>query len=182
MDTHIFITGFMGSGKSTIGQKLAAQLQMPFVDIDDRIEKRQGQTIKEIFNEYGESFFRAIEQQEVLRQCEKSEKAVISLGGGALISETSRTAILECGILIYIESSPENIWRRTHHSTRRPLMPRGDSPEDSVHKITALMKQRSAGYQAAHIKVNRDHMEADEVVRILIKQLHLFNGSNDGSY
>jgi shikimate kinase len=180
MDAHLFITGFMGSGKSTIGRKLAAHLRVPFIDIDDKIEKQRGQSIKDIFNSHGESYFREIEQEELLRQCDCKQKAVISLGGGALISEISRDAILKCGILVYIESSPENIWRRTHHSNRRPLMPRSDSPEDSVQKIRELMAQRIGGYQAAHLKINRDHMEADEVVQILIEKLRTFRRSNDG--
>jgi shikimate kinase len=173
MDTHLFITGFMGSGKSTIGRKLAGRLHVPFIDTDDEIEKRWGKSIKDIFKEDGELNFRKVEEEEILRQCHREEKAVIALGGGALISEASRKTILKCGILIYIESSAESIWRRTHHSTRRPLMPQSDSPEDHVQKIKDLMQERSQGYQTAHLKVNRDNLEAEEVVNRLIEKLQL---------
>jgi shikimate kinase len=171
MQNHLFITGFMGSGKSTIGRKLAAYLNLPFIDTDDEIEKAYGAAIKDIFKNKGESYFRRLEEQEVLRQCRGKEKAVIALGGGALISLKSIAEVRKSGILIYIESSPEGIWQRTHHSTRRPLMPKSTAPEEHKHRVEALLQERLNGYRAAHIKVNRDGLEADVVVNILIEKI-----------
>ena len=174
MDSHLFVTGFMGSGKSTIGRKLAAYLNMPFVDTDDEIEKRCGKEIKEIFRDEGELYFRKMEEEEVLQQCRKKDKAVIALGGGALISEKSLAEVLATGLLIYIESSPEGIWKRTRHSKRRPLMPQSKGPEDHKRRIKVLMNERAKGYQAAHIKINRDTIEAEAVVHSLIEKINAY--------
>jgi shikimate kinase len=171
MHDHIFITGFMGSGKSTIGRKLAGYLKLPFIDTDNEIERACGVEIKDIFRNKGESYFRRLEEQEVFRQCHKKERAVISLGGGALISEKSLADVLKSGILIYIESSPEGIWQRTHHSTRRPLMPRSTGPEEHKHRVDSLLQERAKGYRAAHIKINRDGMEAEAVVKKLMEKI-----------
>lgn len=177
---HFFITGFMGSGKSTIGKKLAGQLNMPFIDSDNEIEQKYGKAIKDIFRDEGEPYFRKIEEEEIDRVCRREERSVIALGGGALMSEKSLKTVLENGLLIYIESSPEAIWKRTHHSTRRPLMPKSSKPEDHRQRIKSLMKEREKGYMAAQIKLNRDEIEAETAVRRLVKKIEEYLKRNNG--
>ncbi|TFG98791.1 MAG: shikimate kinase, partial [Calditrichales bacterium] len=119
---HLFLTGFMGSGKSTIGRNLAKRLNVAFVDTDQRIEKSLGVEIKDIFREKGEDWFRTYEG-DILGKITRTESAsVISLGGGTLMIPESVKIVLESGTLIYIKSSPAEIWKRIRHSTRRPLM------------------------------------------------------------
>ncbi len=142
---HICLTGFMGSGKSTIGKILAGRLQVPFVDTDDQIEQKEGMSVKEIFMQKGEDFFRRRESEEIARELRATEKKVISLGGGALMQSSNRDLVRKKALLIYIYSRPENIYHRIRHSTRRPLF-RGEdehlTEEESLGRIKDLMKVR----------------------------------------
>ena len=107
--THIFITGFMGSGKSTIGKKLAARLGYRFIDTDDEVEQIHGKEVREIFAQEGEEWFREREEEILVSLMGDNRPAIISLGGGALMSVKNQTLVSSNGILIYIKSSPENI-------------------------------------------------------------------------
>jgi shikimate kinase len=176
MTDKIFITGFMGSGKSTIGKKLAQQLKFPFIDSDDVIEHKYNKEIKEIFSDEGEAWFRKTEEFEIEQIIAQPEKAVISLGGGALMSQSTLERVLSNGILVYIKSSPEHIYNRIKHSTRRPLL-RNDgqvfSREEYIDKIKNLLKQREKGFLAAHIVYDRDGQEAYECavkIKFLLKK------------
>jgi shikimate kinase len=171
---HIFLTGFMGSGKSTIGKKLAQSLGKKFIDSDDVIEKIQGKEIKDIFADKGEAWFRKCEEEAIERLTDISESCIISLGGGALISQNNLSLVLRNGYLTYIKSSPEEIWKRIRHSTRRPLLRHENdawSRQDYIDRIEELLIQRDEGYQKADIIIERDGKEADEVVKILIEKI-----------
>jgi shikimate kinase len=164
----------MGSGKSTIGKKLAAQLQVKFIDTDDRIEAAQQVEIKEIFKEQGESRFREYEES-VLDEIINNEKpAIVSLGGGTLLSSVNLSKVLSSGMLIYIKSSPTEIWNRIKHSTRRPLLRKEGEEwtmEMYLDRIAQLMKEREIGYNQAHLVLDRDGKEVDEIVEHLIKKV-----------
>ena len=171
---HIFLTGFMGSGKSTIGKKLAQGLGKKFIDSDDVIEEIQGKEIKDIFSEKGEAWFRIYEEEAIARLIKISESCIISLGGGALISQNNLSLVLRNGYLVYIKSSPEEIWKRIKHSTRRPLLRHENdewSRQDYINRINELLIQREVGYQKANIIIERDGKEAEEVVKILIEKI-----------
>lgn len=112
----------MGSGKSTIGKKLAKKIGCAFIDTDDELENQYQKEIREIFAHEGEKWFREREEEKINEISNRKEFAVISLGGGALMSEKTLENIKSRGVLIYIQSSPENIYNRIKHSTRRPLM------------------------------------------------------------
>ena len=175
---HIFLTGFMGSGKSTIGKKLARRMSRQFFDADDEIEEKTGKEIKDIFAEEGETAFREYEQEAVARIAALPKPTVISLGGGALISEKNLLLVKQSGYLIYIKSSAEEIWKRIRHSTRRPLLRHENqswSKEDYVRRIAELLLQREHGYQKADLIIDRDGKEADEVADLLYKKLKSIN-------
>ena len=164
----------MGSGKSTIGKKLAKRLGLNFIDVDDEIEKKYKKSISDIFKEKGEDWFRSLEEDTLRVLSQISEKSVISLGGGALMSKVNLKRVLERGNLIYIESSPEEIWKRIRHSTRRPLMRNAKQSWDKksyLQKIGSLLKQRKKGYQSADMIINRDGLEADEVAELILQRL-----------
>jgi shikimate kinase len=164
----------MGSGKSTIGKKLAKRLQVKFVDTDDRIEALYNNEIKKIFQEQGESRFREYEESMLDEIIEKEMPAIISLGGGTLLSQVNLNKVLSNGMLIYIKSSPTEIWNRIKHSTRRPLL-RKDGEEWTMEmylaRIAQLMNEREHGYDQAHLVLDRDGKEVEEIVEELLKKI-----------
>lgn len=168
MRKHIFLTGFMGSGKSRIGKILAQQLKVSFKDTDELISEKNKMTVSEIFEQKGEDFFRESEKEIVRQLASLKEKAVISLGGGALLDKKNLKLIKKKGVLIYIESSLDAIWDRIKDKTKRPLlMEKGQMPDKSRFMSMAeqLFQSRMTGYKNADIKFNRDGIEADAAAR-----------------
>ena len=176
MKKHIFLTGFMGSGKSTIGKKLAIRLSAKFMDTDDIIESSHKTEIKNIFKNEGEIQFRQYEESMLDEIIEAEEGAVISLGGGTLLSKINLNNVLSAGLLIYIKSGPSEIWNRIRHSTRRPLL-RKEGEEWTrqmyLDRIAELMKEREEGYNKAHLVLDRDGKEVDEIVEVLLREIVL---------
>lgn len=117
---NLVLTGFMATGKSTIGSILAKKLNRVFIDVDTAIEHRTGLTIPTIFAEYGESFFRAIEKGICHELCLR-ENLVIATGGGAILDDDSRNAFLETSLLVCLSASPELIEARLQTADNRPL-------------------------------------------------------------
>jgi shikimate kinase len=120
---HIVLLGFMGSGKTTVGALLAAHLERPFVDLDDRIECAAGQSIAEVFSEQGEAAFRDLEARALAELLgEAPEPLVIALGGGAFAQEPNRQAIAAAGALtIFLDSPLETLRERCAGLLHRPL-------------------------------------------------------------
>lgn len=171
---HIFLTGFMGSGKSTIGKELARKLNMDFIDTDELIESNLKSEIKDIFGTKGEAWFRKYEEKFISDLIEAEKKAVISLGGGSLISGLNLDKVLSSGILIYIKSSPSEIWNRIKHSTRRPLLrAEGEkwTKQMYINKISELMSDRQNGYQSAEFIIDRDGLEVSQMVELILGKL-----------
>ena len=178
MQTHLILTGFMGSGKSTIGRELARRLDRPFIDTDDQIEATEKMEISEIFATRGEDFFRIFEEKIVGDILSSKKRAVISLGGGTLLSQKTTDLVLASGILIYIKSGPEEIWKRIRHSTRRPLLRQEGSvwkKRDYLQRMAKLMKQREDGYRQAHLCIDRDGKEVDDIVEEILDRLSRVN-------
>ncbi len=154
---------------------LRKKLGCAFIDTDDELENQYQKEIREIFAHEGEKWFREREEEKINEISNRKEFAVISLGGGALMSEKTLENIKSRGVLIYIQSSPENIYNRIKHSTRRPLMrAEGEnlSREEYLNKIEHLLAKREKGFMAADIIYNRDGQDASECaekIRYLIK-------------
>ena len=171
---HIFLTGFMGAGKSRIGKSLAQQFGYRFYDSDDLIEQSVGKRIKDIFEEYGEEQFRMIESKEIRKLCRGKDPAVISLGGGAIQNEDNFTLIQKYGISVYIASSPEAILNRVKHTSVRPLLNVGKGKNFNARllkRITDLLNERIPTYEKSDITINRDGMELDEIVDLIYKKI-----------
>ena len=160
----IFLVGFMGSGKSTVGSALADELGWSFCDLDREIEKAAGQSITEIFERQGEEVFRA-QESEALRKLIKSvamgRPQVISLGGGAFTIPENVELASNHGVTIWLDAPIEVIERRIAHETHRPLA------RDPA-RMRALYADRRPHYKRADFRIEiGDHAPAHIVSRIL---------------
>jgi len=169
---RIYLTGFMGSGKSTIGPILANSLGFNFVDIDKLIERREGKTVNEIFREHGEAHFRGLERS-IITELSARPGLVISLGGGTITDPEIFTTIITSGILVYLKITPEQIYRRLHRRTDRPLLTDigGEklSEEALRQRIQSLFAAREPFYAKADIIIHTDDVRVgltvDQIVR-----------------
>ena len=119
------LIGLPGSGKSTVGRQLARRLQLPFLDSDHVIEQRLGCSIRQFFEREGEDSFRNVES-EVIDELTLAPSSVLSTGGGAVLRPANRKCLRERGPVVYLKSSPEELYRRLRHDRNRPLLQGGD--------------------------------------------------------
>ena len=168
MRKSLFICGLMGSGKSFLGKKLAISLELPFIDLDDKIEQDEETSISSIFSKKGESFFRALELSQVSALLEKKKPSVIALGGGAVCFNSVDQMILSQGILVYFYSSPEHIYDRIKSETHRPLLNDENgkplSEKEILEKLDLLQLKRSKYYENAHLQLNVDELSVEDVL------------------
>jgi len=166
MAPQAVLIGLPGSGKSTIGRRLARALDVTFVDTDAAIEAKTGRTIADVFATDGESAFRRIEE-EVIRTALVEHDGVLALGGGAITSQGVRDA-LAGHMVIYLEINAAEGIRRTSGSTARPLL----AGSDSAAKYRALMADRAPLYRrAATMRINTNRRNPGAVVRHIIARL-----------
>ena len=169
-EKNIYIMGFMGCGKTTIGSLLARKLQRPFNDTDSIIEKKTELSISQIFNYYGEARFRALEKQVISELCHL-KKQVIALGGGAVLSSENWNRISSTGFTVTLSYPPEIIASRLKSDVNRPLLSIRNS-EDKLKKIKELMKKRTPYYRKADFYLHSDSsLEASEIVDKIISHL-----------
>lgn len=176
--SRVFLTGFMGSGKSTVGPILANSVGYDFVDLDGLIEASEGRAIREIFQTDGEAYFRRRELEEIQRLSQRP-KLVVSLGGGTLIQAETYRLIRSSGLLVYLKISPEQVFRRVRHRDDRPLLsdPQGRplSTAELKARISQLYRERETLYASADITVESDPRQVgvtvDRVVREIASQL-----------
>ncbi|MFS8137755.1 MAG: shikimate kinase [Thermomonas sp.] len=124
--SHIVMVGSMGSGKSSIGRRLASRLQRACVDLDARIEADAGMTINSIFESEGEAGFRARECHALKDALMKAEACIIATGGGAVLDERNRHAMRDAGSVVYMEVEPTEQMQRLQGDRTRPLLANGD--------------------------------------------------------
>lgn len=183
---HIFLTGFMGAGKSKIGKHLAELLQWPFVDTDKEIEKQTGKTVRQIFEQDGEVVFRELEKEMIRKLALQPQAMIIALGGGALNNPQSFELVHKSGWVVYLKSSPKAILQRVAHSTKRPLLDVDVTDEERkrailLQRISELLKKRENIYLQANIVLDRDGLEAEQVAEKLLEQIKLFWKTQDGT-
>jgi shikimate kinase len=153
----IYLLGFMGVGKSTVGELLARRLRWPFIDLDTTIEAGQGTTIREMFENAGEPFFRQIERAALI-EASRSEPVVIALGGGTFVQEPNFEYINETGgITIWLDCPVEELRRRCEGKNDRPLF------RDPA-SFAELFEQRLPFYQRANFRVSTAGREPASVV------------------
>ena len=162
----IYLLGFMGSGKSSVGALLAEELGWPFVDLDTTIEAGQGASIREIFERAGEPFFRRLEQA-ALEEVSKKEPAIIALGGGTFAQKPNFDFIRERGgVTIWLDCPLEELWGRCATMDNRPLFRDRES-------FSQLYAQRLAYYRQAKFRIPTEGRHPQEIVREILR-LKLF--------
>jgi shikimate kinase len=168
----IFLIGFMGSGKSTTGKKLASHLKWTFIDLDEKIENMTGMKIRDIFSEKGEAFFRRTES-EVLQEMASESNAVISTGGGTPCFGNNMDFMLRTGITVYLRMTPARLKNRLAGSSdRRPLL-KDIGKEDLEEYIAGKLSEREKWYSRAEIIIdgfNTDFSMLYSSVKKLIKE------------
>lgn len=162
--------GFMGAGKSTIGQALAKRLHKEFLDTDRLIEKEEGESISHIFERKGEAFFRRREE-EVIKRIAKESGFVVALGGGAILSENNRRKLGNSGIGVYLAWTPERLLERILNDRRRPLVS-GLPLSSRRQRLVELFESREGLYKRADFIVNcSDDMTVNTVVNRIVNLL-----------
>ncbi|WFL77265.1 shikimate kinase [Altererythrobacter arenosus] len=163
LDRPVVLVGLMGVGKSTVGRKLAHLLGRGFVDADEEIEAAAQRSVSEIFEEFGESYFRDGERRVISRLLDE-HSGVIATGGGAFVNDETRGLILERGLAVWIDCDVDTLVERTGRRNTRPLLKNGDPHEI----LTRLLAERKPAYSQAQIRVvSEDGPHVETAMKIL---------------
>lgn len=162
----IVLIGLMGVGKSTVGRRLAARLRLPFVDADAEIEAAAGMSIADIFDRFGEPYFRDGERRVIARLIDGTPK-VIATGGGAFVNAETRALILEAALAVWLDANPAILAERVKRRDTRPLL-RGADP---AQVLRDLAQARNPLYAMAPIHIVSDRAPHELTVEAIIKAL-----------
>ena len=161
----VILTGFMGSGKSSLGVRLSYRLRLPLVDTDKWIEREQGRSITEIFARDGEEAFRRMETEALRTLCRQDTARIISTGGGLPMREENRQLLKKLGKVVYLRIRPETVCERLKGDTTRPLLA-GEHPEE---KVASLLAVRGPLYeQGADVIVDVDGKDYETILREIL--------------
>lgn len=159
IQSHIFLIGYMGAGKSTVGRSLAARLEASFLDIDEMIEKTSGMPITDIFSSKGEKEFRALESA-ALKKAVSDGPKIIAAGGGIVIDKENRRILGDNGIVVYLEADIDTLYRRSR-GPDRPLR------SDNIEEFAVRLANREAYYEEVADIVVDATMHKNEIVDML---------------
>ena len=166
LDRPVVLVGMMGVGKSTVGRKLAAALDLPFHDADDAIQQAAQLSIPEIFERYGEAHFRDGERRVIARLVEE-DGGVIATGGGAFCQDDTRALVLDRAVAVWLDSDLDTLVERTGRRDSRPLLKDGNPREI----LGRLLEERSPLYAQAPIRVTSSDGPHSETVERILKAL-----------
>jgi shikimate kinase len=165
----ISLVGLPGSGKSTVGRQLARRLQLPFFDSDHVIEERLGYSIRDAFERDGEAYFRDLEEA-VLDELSQNPRAVISTGGGAVLRLGTRQLLNTRGQVVYLNSTPDDLFRRLRHDVNRPLL----QVTDPLTRLCELHTARDPLYrETAHYVIETGRPSVSTLVNKIMMELGL---------
>ena len=164
--THLFLTGFMGSGKTTVGKVLADLLEYPFVDLDEQIVRSENRPITTIFETDGEGYFRDCESAALTRTCQQ-KKFVCATGGGIVERDENRQRMKNCGQVVYLKTDWAILQSRLQESSGRPLV---DS-DKCWHKVKALWVKRQPLYSDADLIIETGNQNPLQVARKIALEL-----------
>jgi len=154
----VVLVGFMGSGKSSVGRKLARRFRAPFVDVDERIESATGRRIRDLFDQEGEPAFR-VREKVALRDILSVEGGVFTTKGGAFADEENRVLLRSYAPVVYLEAAVETLLERLGGDLGRPLLRGGDREE----VVRELLSRRLPGYRTADVTVRTDGRTVEDV-------------------
>lgn len=155
---NLILIGFMGTGKTTVGKRVARSLGFRFVDTDSRIVKKADKSIPKIFEEVGEEGFRALET-EVLRECSEESGQVLSTGGGIVTIEENRSLLKRAGYVIWLKAEADTIYERVRRNKNRPLL----HVDDPRATIARLLETRIEFYkECCDFSIATDNLTMDE--------------------
>ena len=174
MTNKIYLTGFMGSGKSTIGPILANTLGWSFYDLDVVIEQKEGKKISRIFDEKGEEYFRNLEK-ELLKELALKEDVVLALGGGTITNQENIDFLKKIGMIIYIKISAESAYKRLRFKSDRPILTRNGMNRlpktEFVGKIEELISERNKYYEQADIIIDIENLQIGKTIDKILKAI-----------
>lgn len=163
------LVGLPGSGKSTVGRQLARRLGQPFADSDQVIEQRLGCSIREYFEREGEDHFRDLEEK-VIDELTQQRRGVLATGGGVVLREPNRRHLRERGSVVYLRSTPEEVFRRLRHDVNRPLL----QVEDPLARLRELFAARDPLYrETAQFTIDTGRPSVASLVGLIVTQLEL---------
>lgn len=167
---NIVLTGFMGTGKTTVGKTLAEWVTFDFADMDSLIEKEAGKTIPEIFAEKGEAGFRQ-QEKETAQRLARGSKQVIATGGGTVKDPENMKALGEAGVIVCLTASVDTILQRTEAQGKRPLL--DEAGADRRAAVEKLLAERDSLYREADYIIETDGKTPDEVAGEIFSRFEL---------
>jgi shikimate kinase/3-dehydroquinate synthase len=159
MDNNVILTGFMGTGKTTVGKEIARRMDRPFVDMDVEIEARAGKPIVHIFAEDGEATFRRMEAA-LCEELSGQRELVIATGGGALVDPSNRTLMMESGTVVCLSCDAGEILRRVGNNADRPLL----NVADPLAEVERLLQARREAYAALPWQIDTTALSIEQVI------------------
>ncbi len=163
---NIVLIGFMGAGKSMVSNRLASILKLGRVSTDELIEKKEKRAIPEIFRDSGEAYFRQLEET-VVREVSALEGWVIDCGGGVVVNPKNLENLRKNGVLFYLKTSPEIVYKRIKNQTHRPLL----QVQYPLEKIRELLRSREAFYAQADHVIDTDAHSVEDSAQAVLKIL-----------
>lgn len=171
MKDNVILTGFMGTGKTSLGKLLATRLGRPFIDIDKKIEDETQLSIPKIFELYGEERFRELERSAV-EELSKRRGLVIATGGGTIKNEENLRLLKSSGVLICLTTEPEEIFNRTARRGERPVLDGGG--EERLATIKKLLAERKKFYDRADYQVDTTEWSPLQIIDDICRYLRQF--------
>ncbi|MBU0547193.1 MAG: shikimate kinase, partial [Candidatus Omnitrophica bacterium] len=166
MKMNIYLVGFMGTGKSSVGCQLAKERGCNFVDLDELIELKEQRRIVDIFTKDGEVYFRKIEKK-ILKQVSTQKEFVVACGGGAVLDKDNIRLMKKTGIMVCLYASPQVILKRVSANNNRPLLNVGKPQK----RIELLLKMRAPYYMQANKIIDTSRLSVKQVVKRISKIL-----------
>lgn len=166
---NIYLLGFMGTGKTSVGKRLARRLNFTFLDSDCEIERQQSMEIKDIFSQFGEAKFRQLER-EFIENGHKKNNCVVSCGGGLVCRDDMPELVKSKGVTVVLFSQPQEILERTSKNNKRPLL----NVENPLERIKELLNERTPYYMRSGVSIATDkdiNKTVNHVLRIYLRKI-----------
>jgi shikimate kinase len=170
---RVYLVGFMGAGKTTVGRALAALLDYDFLDTDATVETAEGRTIEDIFLDRGEGYFRE-KEWEALASTSALTRVVVATGGGLFLAPMHRSFIRRHGTSVWLDVSVEEVWERCREEGGRPLF-------STFEELTALLDSRRPRYAAADLHIKVTHSEVEGVAREIGERIAEIRAQEDAA-